>query len=158
METAEGYTPEMLSLGFSNYSLTAGKLLRTGLAVRFEALSRSLALQAQRSGSRPDLPVGEVATLDAVESHVRECVARAYPRVKESAGANRGALRAFTWGSKVAAILKSMVGRVRTKGDDILKEGQSFFVCDGCGFIYVGETPPNICPICKAPSARFVRY
>ncbi|WP_455381887.1 rubredoxin-like domain-containing protein [Salinispira pacifica] len=156
METAEGFNAEMLSLGFSNFSLTAGKLLRNGLAGRFSAVARSLELQYERSG--PQAPDGESATLDAVESHIRECVDRSYPAVKGAAGANRGALRAFTWGSKVAAIVKSMVGRVRSKGDELVGKGQSFFVCEGCGFIYLGESAPDICPVCKAPSTRFARF
>lgn len=29
------------------------------------------------------------------------------------------------------------------------------FVCTICGYIHEGDTPPEICPICKAPSDKF---
>ena len=25
------------------------------------------------------------------------------------------------------------------------------YVCVICGFVYVGDTPPALCPVCKAP-------
>jgi rubrerythrin len=55
-------------------------------------------------------------------------------------------------------ILKTLVGRVVSKGDAVLAEGQSFYVCDGCGFIYAGAEAPAVCPICKAPASRFAAY
>ena len=42
------------------------------------------------------------------------------------------------------------------------KEGDGFlmntnvYVCDICGFIYVGDEPPAICPICKVPNVKFL--
>ena len=29
------------------------------------------------------------------------------------------------------------------------------FICTVCGYIHEGETPPEICPICKAPASKF---
>lgn len=30
------------------------------------------------------------------------------------------------------------------------------FVCSVCGYVYEGEKPPEICPLCKAPAEKFV--
>lgn len=30
------------------------------------------------------------------------------------------------------------------------------FVCAICGYVYEGDTPPESCPVCKAPSSKFV--
>ncbi len=30
------------------------------------------------------------------------------------------------------------------------------FVCTVCGYVYEGETPPEVCPQCKAPASKFV--
>jgi rubrerythrin len=30
------------------------------------------------------------------------------------------------------------------------------WVCSVCGYVYEGETPPEKCPICKAPASKFV--
>jgi len=29
------------------------------------------------------------------------------------------------------------------------------WVCQVCGYVHVGDTPPNECPICKAPASKF---
>ena len=29
------------------------------------------------------------------------------------------------------------------------------FVCTVCGYVYEGENPPEVCPICKAPASKF---
>jgi rubrerythrin len=78
--------------------------------------------------------------------------------IREAAtlAADRGALRMATWGGKVNAIQKSAVERYVKKGDELL-EGKSLFVCAACGFIFIGETAPDICPVCKAPAPRFIK-
>ena len=41
------------------------------------------------------------------------------------------------------------------------KEGSAFlkdtdvWVCSVCGFIYTGDTPPELCPVCKVPAWKF---
>lgn len=27
--------------------------------------------------------------------------------------------------------------------------------CTVCGYVYVGEQPPNVCPVCGAPKEKF---
>ncbi len=29
------------------------------------------------------------------------------------------------------------------------------FVCPVCGYVHVGDTPPEFCPVCKVPGSRF---
>jgi len=149
---------QSLALWFSNYSSLATKTLRPKLADSLGKVARDLGARAGRQ--KPTAaPTGDNAPiLEAIDSLVKESIATGYPRVRETAGINRGALRAFTWGNKVATILKSVVGRVMAKGDAVLADGQSFYVCDGCGFIYIGPEAPALCPVCKAPSSRFAAY
>ena len=70
---------------------------------------------------------------------------------------NRGALRALTWGKKVSAIQKSLLKRYKQAGGDFSKGDEALYVCEACGFIYTGISPPEICPVCKAPSSRFTK-
>lgn len=30
------------------------------------------------------------------------------------------------------------------------------FVCSVCGYVHTGDTPPEQCPVCKAPSSKFI--
>jgi rubrerythrin len=69
---------------------------------------------------------------------------------------DRGALRMATWGGKVNAIQKSVAERYARKGDDLVARA-SVFVCEACGFISIGDEPPGLCPVCKAPALRFTK-
>jgi len=151
-------SPDTLALWFSNYASLATKAHRPTLAAGFGSVATSLESRAKKQIPSAEAAADNAQRLAGADVLVKECFSTAYPGLKEAAGANRGALRAFTWGNKVAAILKSVIGRVVAKGDAVLAEGQSFYVCDACGFIFIGAEPPAICPVCKAPAERFARY
>lgn len=70
-----------------------------------------------------------------------------------AAQADRGALRALVWGEKVTRILSSLLSRYE-KQKDALLENTNVYVCEICGFIYIGDEPPEICPVCKVPSMK----
>ena len=78
-----------------------------------------------------------------------------YPAAREAAAANqdRGSLRALTWGEKVSRILVSLLGKFEKLGDAML-DGTNVYVCDICGFVYIGNEPPEICPVCKVPRLK----
>lgn len=78
-----------------------------------------------------------------------------YPAAKDAAAANqdRGSLRALTWGEKVSRILSSLLGKYEKTGDAML-DGTNVYVCEICGFVYIGNEPPEICPVCKVPSLK----
>lgn len=67
---------------------------------------------------------------------------------------DRGAMRALVWSEKVTRILRSLLSRYEKEGDTML-ENTDVYVCSICGFIYLGDTPPEICPVCKVPSWKF---
>lgn len=66
---------------------------------------------------------------------------------------DRGALRALVWGEKVTRILNSILGRYE-KQQDALLENTQVYVCDICGFVYIGDELPDICPVCKVPNKK----
>lgn len=67
---------------------------------------------------------------------------------------DRGAMRALVWSEKVTRILKSLLARYEKEGDAML-ENTGVYVCTICGFVYIGDTPPQICPVCKVPNWKF---
>lgn len=67
---------------------------------------------------------------------------------------DRGALRALVWSEKVTRILKSLLTRYEKEGDSML-ENTGVYVCTICGFVYVGDNPPKLCPVCKVPNWKF---
>jgi rubredoxin len=71
-----------------------------------------------------------------------------------AAAKDRGALRALVWDEKVTRILKSLLTRYEKEGDAML-ENTGVYVCTICGFISVGDAPPELCPVCKVPGWKF---
>ncbi len=69
---------------------------------------------------------------------------------------DRGALRALVWGEKVSRILNALLARYEKEGDGFLKT-TNVYVCEICGFVYVGNTPPELCPVCKVPSWKITQ-
>ena len=67
---------------------------------------------------------------------------------------DRGALRALVWSEKVTRILKSLLNRYQREGNAMI-EDTGVYTCTICGFIYVGDNLPEVCPVCKVPNWKF---
>ncbi len=67
---------------------------------------------------------------------------------------DRGALRCQVWAEKVTRMLSSLLTRYQAEGDRML-QGTGVYVCSICGFVFVGDEPPALCPVCKVPSWKF---
>ena len=68
---------------------------------------------------------------------------------------DRGSKRVLTWASKTTTIIKTILDNYENKGIDYLKNTK-IWVCDICGFVYIGDTPSAVCPICKVPSLKIM--
>ncbi len=79
-----------------------------------------------------------------------------YPGVRAAAdaAADRGAARVCVWGEKVTRMLSSLVGRYLREGEAMLA-GTHVWVCTTCGFVYVGDEAPELCPVCRVPAWKF---
>lgn len=79
-----------------------------------------------------------------------------YPGARAVAenSSDRGAMRALVWGEKVTRMLQSLVEQYMKDGDKMLT-GTDIWLCTACGFVYIGDEPPESCPVCKVPSSRF---
>lgn len=67
---------------------------------------------------------------------------------------DRGALRCQVWSEKVTRMLQSLLSRYEAEGEKML-ENTGVYVCTVCGFVYVGDSAPELCPVCKVPSWKF---
>ncbi len=90
-----------------------------------------------------------------LDSFIQEDLSEGYARANNIAAGemDRGALRTLAWGEKVTKILYSILRRFE-KEQDALLENTNIYVCEICGFIYIGNDPPVICPICKVPNFK----
>ena len=93
---------------------------------------------------------------ESLLSLIEEDLSSGFPEAKAVAtdAADRGTLRALVWSEKVTRILKTLLTRYAQKGEAML-ENTGIFVCTICGFMYLGDTPPEVCPVCKAPGWKF---
>ena len=92
------------------------------------------------------------ALVELMDSDLKEGFAVA--NAAASGQHDRGALRALTWSEKVSLILKSLLIRYGKEGPK-MAENTNVFVCTICGFIYIGDNPPQLCPVCKVPGWKF---
>lgn len=90
--------------------------------------------------------------LELVEEDINTLYPNAELVAKEEG--DRGALRSLTWTIKTTRMLKSILGRYIKEGDKML-ENTGVYVCSICGYIYIGDDLPSVCPICKVPNWKF---
>ena len=68
---------------------------------------------------------------------------------------DRGAKRIITWANKSTNIVKVILTNYKEKVMDYIKNTK-IWVCDICGFVYIGDESPQICPVCKVPSLKIM--
>ena len=69
--------------------------------------------------------------------------------------ADRGAQRSLVWSEKVSIMMEVLLERYAKEGDALLEKTR-VFVCDICGFIYIGDTAPELCPVCKVQKFKLL--
>ena len=82
--------------------------------------------------------------------------AEQYAGVRAAADAHgdRGAARVCVWGEKVTRMLSSLVDRYLREGEALLAD-TNVWICTVCGFVWVGDEAPPLCPVCKVPDWKF---
>lgn len=116
-----------------------------------EALFRELAeyfKSISASAKNPDFRM----LIELVEKDLEEGFVDANAAAAKSN--DRGAKRALVWSEKVTRILKSLLTRYLKEGEALI-ENTGVYVCTICGFIYIGDKLPEVCPICKVPNWKF---
>lgn len=80
-----------------------------------------------------------------------------YPAANRAAeeASDRGAKRILVWSEKVSRIIANILDRYEKEGSAML-ENTKIWVCDVCGFIYIGDNPPAVCPVCKVPAFKIL--
>lgn len=101
-----------------------------------------------------DKELGKAGTLTDVKDWVVNDIAE-YNHAFEIVGDDRGAKRVLTWSSKVTTLTNIILDNYAKKGLDYLKNTK-IWVCDICGFVFIGDVPPEVCPICKVPSFKIL--
>ncbi len=101
-------------------------------------------------------PAVENADEESIAQWIKKDVEETYPTVKATAVQNgdRGTQRICVWGEKVTRMAQSLLAQYEREGEAFL-DGKEVWVCTVCGFLYVGEKAPALCPVCKVPDWKF---
>ncbi len=96
------------------------------------------------------------ASFESLLEKVEHDLSEGYPAAGAAAEKHqdRGALRSLVWSEKVTRMLASLLNRYKREGDAML-ENTGVWVCPICGFVYIGDEPPERCPVCKVPGRKF---
>ncbi len=134
-----------LSLLFSNLARGCEKQYRPHEQKMYQEIADFFSAEAKKEKAEGDLV-----------SLVNDNLAGVYKTAEASATAagDRGALRARLWSYKVEMIARTLLSRYEKEGEKML-ENTSVWVCSVCGFVYIGDSAPALCPVCKVPSWKF---
>ncbi len=104
---------------------------------------------------REAAPAAEASTAKLLEL-IEQDLSVGYPYGNAVAAQkpDRGALRCQVWSEKVTRMLQNLLTRYEAEGDKMLS-ATGVWVCTICGFLYVGDSAPALCPVCKVPSWKF---
>lgn len=100
-------------------------------------------------------PAVEDASVEALTKALQADI-DSYADIRKAAdeAGDRGAARVSVWGEKVTLMLSSLMSRYLQNGEALLADTE-IWVCTACGFVYIGDTPPQQCPVCKVPDWKF---
>lgn len=141
-------SPLEMSALCSNLARGCEKQYKTEEAALFTELA-----QYFKAASVPSKEADVANFLELINRDLSE----GFPAANAAAGVeprDRGALRALTWSEKVSRIQKSLLERWQREGDAML-DNTGVWVCTICGFIYIGNEPPALCPVCKVQNWKF---
>lgn len=101
-------------------------------------------------------PPAENAELSKLIKLLKSDLDEGYPALRAAAEENgdRGTGRICVWGEKVTNILAMLAQRWEKEGDAFIKDTE-VWICTVCGFTYVGDSAPELCPVCKVPAWKF---
>ncbi len=69
---------------------------------------------------------------------------------------DRGSKRILRWSKNVTRISDAILSRYKFQGEEFLKNS-SVYICEICGYIYIGDTLPPVCPVCRVANFRIVK-
>jgi rubredoxin len=94
-------------------------------------------------------------TLEEVHNLLKSDLKEGYAKATQVASEykDRGALRSLVWSEKVSNMNNILLDRFAREEDSMLANTR-IYVCDICGFVYLGDVLPDVCPVCKVPNYK----
>ena len=146
---APGYTAGELSAVFSNLAKGAEKQYKPEMSQLYSEIASYYKKKSEYVSS-PDF--------NSLAKLVQADLDSGFPAAEEIAvnDRDRGARRALKWSTQVSKIIKSILTRLESGGTGFAVD-KNVYVCDICGFIFVGNEKPEVCPVCKVPNFKMTQ-
>lgn len=129
--------------------------LARGLELQYKPVESALFRDLAAYYKDRAVPVSEPSfdkLMSLVDRDLNELIGKTNEIAK--AHEDHGAQRALVWNEKVTKIVKSCLTRYQAGGEAFLDD-KNVYICSICGFIFLGDKVPEMCPICKVPSWKF---
>ena len=146
-EVEKELSPMEISIICSNLARGCEKQYLFDQAKDFEKLAEFFKSEVKQT-QQPNMK----NLLDLIENDLSE--GYSYANKVANQHHDRGALRSLVWSEKVTRMLYSLLSRYEVEGENML-ENTGVYVCTVCGFVYVGDDLPELCPVCKVPAWKF---
>ena len=137
----------VLSVIFSNLARGCEKQYKTEEMALFTEIAEYFAKATPNEKKADISTLSELVNSDLTNEHK-------HLRSAAEQEKDRGTLRICTWGEKVTNIVHSIITRYKNEGSAFLANTE-IWVCSVCGFIYIGDSAPSLCPVCKVPDWKF---
>ncbi|MDD3225793.1 MAG: rubredoxin [Clostridium sp.] len=153
LDTIENDMSEMRELSFGEMSALCSNLSK-GCEKQYRVEEAELFNQLSEYYKNKRGPVDEKQLKDLAEL-IEHDLNTDFTKANNIANklGDRGTLRALTWGEKVTRMINSLLSRYEKQQDSLL-ENTNVYVCEICGFIYIGDDVLEICPVCKVPKMK----
>lgn len=104
---------------------------------------------------RAHTPAPAETSVDKLLTLTDEDLAAPYARAKTAADAanDRGAKRILTWSERVTKRISSILTQYKGQRD-VLLQNTNIYICEVCGYIFIGDTLPRGCPVCHVSNIR----
>ncbi len=95
------------------------------------------------------------ASIDKLAAIMENDLAEAYVRADVAAQAanDRGAKRILKWSQGVTSASSEILSRYKSQGDAFL-QNTGVYICEICGYIFIGDTLPRGCPVCHVSNIK----
>lgn len=152
--SSETIDSDMLKLSVKELAAVCSNLAR-GCEKQYKMKESELFLKlaAYFDSIAPELPSADVTD---ITKRLQQDLETGYENAKTTSSNqhDRGALRVCGWGEKVTRILNTLLHKYEQEGESFLANTE-VWICTVCGFVYIGDLPPSLCPVCKVPNWKF---
>lgn len=146
IESDKNFKEAELSVIYSNLAKTCKNMYKEQEESLFMELSNF-------HGQKIDYPIDvQVSDFNILLEKDIEINYKNANKIATEAG-DRGALRTLTWGEKATRNIASLLNRYDREKEAIF-ENNKIYLCEVCGFIYLGEKSPDNCPVCKVSKLK----